>query len=226
MDCPYSGNCKKCSVELCDEVNNGFCQRRFRLDKLFDEALVSKVQRVPIALYYNNEDSETFYNLEGACRNIEEVVKKGYNLYLYSNNTGNGKTSWALRLLSSYFYSIWYKSEISCKALFISVPKFLISLKENISKKSDYIEHIKENVMDCDLVIWDDIGSKCGTEFEIENMLSIINSRIDNGKTNIYTSNVNPDQLKDCVGSRLASRVVGMSLLFPFQEEDKRGLKS
>ena len=63
---------------------------------------------------------------------------------------------------------------IQCKFLFISVPKFFILLKDNITNKNDYIQHIRENITNCDLVIWDDIGTKVGTEFEIENMLNII----------------------------------------------------
>ena len=33
---------------------------------------------------------------------------------------------------------------------------------------NEYITHIKKYVTDCDLVVWDDIGTKIGTEFEID----------------------------------------------------------
>ena len=107
--------------------------------------------------------------------------------------------------------------------LFISVPKFLIQLKENIGKSSKYIEHIKEYVTDCDLVIWDDIGTKVGTEFELENLLNIISNRIDLGKSNIYTSNIDPSQLKERLGDRLHSRIVNASKVVHLCGSDKRG---
>lgn len=97
-------------------------------------------------------------------------------------------------------------------------------LKDNISSKNDYITHIKEYVADCDVVIWDDIGTKVGTEFEIENLLNIISNRIDNGKTNIYTSNITPDMLQSRVGERLYSRVVNMSECVQLAGSDKRGI--
>ena len=47
-----------------------------------------------------------------------------------------------------------------------------------------------ECVTKCDLVVWDDIGSKNGTEFEVSHLLSIIDQRINNGKSNIEFVNV------------------------------------
>ena len=64
--------------------------------------------------------------------------------------------------------------------LFIGVPRFLLELKANISQKSEYIEDIEDSVLDADLVVWDDIGSKNGTEFEVSHLLSIIDTRINN----------------------------------------------
>ena len=113
---------------------------------------------------------------------------------------------------------------MSCKVLFISVPKFLILLKDNISSKNEYITHIKDVVADCDLVIWDDIGTKAGTEFEIENMLNIIDNRLCNGKSNIYTSNLRSNELLDSVGPRLHSRIVNKSVDIELMGSDKRGV--
>ena len=112
----------------------------------------------------------------------------------------------------------------SCKILFISVPKFLILLKDNISSRNEYITHIKDVVADCDLVIWDDIGTKAGTEFEIENMLNIIDNRLCNGKSNIYTSNLRSNELLDSVGPRLHSRIVNKSVDIELMGSDKRGV--
>jgi DNA replication protein DnaC len=113
---------------------------------------------------------------------------------------------------------------LSCKGLFISVPKFLLALKDNISSKSEYVEHIKQNVLDADIVVWDEIGTKAVTTFEHEHLLSLINARIDNNKTNIFTSNLSPIQLKESVGERLYSRVINLSDIIEFKGSDKRGV--
>ena len=124
----------------------------------------------------------------------------------------------------SYIFHIWYKSDMSCRALFINVPWLFIALKDNISSPSEYIKHIKENVLTADIVVWDEIGTKAVTTFEHEHLLSLINARIDNNKTNIFTSNLSPIQLKESVGERLYSRVINLSDIIEFKGSDKRGI--
>ena len=59
-------------------------------------------------------------------------------------------------------------------------------LKLNISQKSDYIKHINDNVLDADIVVWDDIATKGASEFEHEQLISIIDSRMNDKKSNIF----------------------------------------
>lgn len=222
-DCRLKSKCKKYKNEGCPE----FCIKLFKIDKLCNNALMSNVQRQHINLRLDEDgsDRDAFIYLKKIEDNIEEFIKEGNNLYIYSSNCGNGKTSWALRLLNSYFSKIWATaSSIDCRGLFINVPKFLISLKDNITQKSDYIQHIKEHVLTADVVVWDDIAAKGFTQFEMENVLNIINNRIDAGKSNIYTSNLIGEDLRDAVGERLYSRIINMSTTLTFVGQDKRGL--
>ena len=78
------------------------------------------------------------------------------------------------QMVKSYFNKIWLKSPLKCRALFINVPRYLLAIKDNISQKSEYVQHIKENVLDADLVVWDEVGTKGLTQFEHENILNII----------------------------------------------------
>lgn len=229
MECYLSHNCKKYKNNECVDFDS--CIRKFREDTLFDLGLIDLNQRTRIPLrvlpYPSDpiKEEENFSILSDIERNIIKFVQDGANLYIYSATCGNGKTAWSLRLAQSYIDKIWHNTEMTCKVLYISVPKFLLELKANISRPSTYIEHIHKYVLTADLVIWDDIGSKLGTEFEIENMLSIINNRLDNGKSNIYTSNIIPENLEQILGPRLSSRVLGMSKQINLLGRDKRGLK-
>ena len=108
--------------------------------------------------------------------------------------------------------------------MFINVPRFLLSLKESISKQSDYIDHIKEYALSADLVVWDEVGVKTLTNYEHEHLLNLINTRLDEGKSNIYTSNLSKEELKEKIGERLYSRVVSYSTELEFFGADKRGL--
>lgn len=214
----------RCNHIDCD---SSFCLKKFKLDYLYEEALFSDFQKNYISLYIDEDktDLEQFNRLKIIQDNIDKFVINGDNLYIYSKNCGNGKTSWALRLVQEYFNKIWPKCKLECKALFINVPKYLLELKNNISEKSDYINHIKENILNCDIVIWDDICNKYGTEFELTHLLNIIDYRLSHNKSNIYTSNIAPEDLKQYMGDRLTSRISNCSEIIELKGNDKRQLR-
>ena len=220
----------KCYLALnCNgkDCQSDFCLRKYKMDSLYSAALMSESQKQHIVLRVDEDgtDLEQFKQLAEIEKNIVSFINEGKNLYLHSSNAGNGKSSWSIRLIEAYFNKIWARSDGSCKALFISVPRFLLALKDNISNKSSYIEYIKENALEADLVVWDDIATKASSEFEASHLLSIIDNRIALGKSNIYTSNLNRQQLYTALGERLTSRVANISIDIELFGSDKRNLK-
>lgn len=200
----------------------------FKINTLYDLSLIPLNKRTHVNLRIDDDgkDEEAFIKLKEIENNIVDFINSGKSLFLYSSITGNGKTLWTLRMVETYFNKIWLKSELKCKVLFISVPRFLLELKSNISEKSEYVEHINNNVLDCDLVIWDDIATKLGTEFELSHLLSIIDTRINNGKSNMFTSNLSGVELNKALGDRLYSRIQNYSdVVIELQGKDKRGIK-
>lgn len=225
-DCFLYDNCKKFSKGNCKLEDNSFCIKLFKLDYLYKESLLTEKQRnyIPLRTDADGTDKIEFSHLKNIENNIEDFVKSGNSLYIYSHICGNGKTAWSIRLIQAYLNSIWYKCDMSCKALFINVPNFFIQLKNNISENVEYIEHIKHNIYNADIVVWDEVGTKNLTSFEHEHLLSFINNRIDNNKCQIFTSNLSPEELRDSVGDRLYSRVVTKSEKIEFKGLDKRGI--
>lgn len=215
--------------DKCNKIDcNSFCMRFYKLNSLYEKAMVSLANRRHIPLRVDNDGSDdvAFATLKNIENNILDFVNNGDNLFIFSENMGTGKTSWSLRMIQAYFNKIWLKSDLTCKALFISVPRFLLAIKENISATNDYANYIKENVLNADLVVWDDIGTKVGTEFEISHLLSIIDTRINEGKSNIYTSNLSDNELVKSMGDRLYSRIVNYSkYVVEFRGKDKRGIQ-
>ena len=214
----------RCNRKDCE---SDFCIRKYKTDSLYSAALMTENQKQHIALRVDADgtDLEQFKQLAEIEQNISKFVEEGKNLYLHSAIPGNGKSSWALRLIETYFNKIWARSEARCRVLFISVPRFLLAIKDNITNKSSYVEYIKENVLVADLVIWDDLAAKVGSEFELSHLLSIIDNRLILGKSNIYTSNLNRQQLYTALGERLTSRVANMSIDIELFGSDKRNLK-
>ena len=197
------------------------------MDSLYSAALMTDSQKQHVTLLVDEDgtDLEQFKQLAAIEQDIVKFIQEGKNLYIHSANCGNGKSSWSVRLAEAYFNKIWARSEAKCRVLFISVPRFLLALKDNISTKSSYVEYIKENVFEADLVIWDDIAAKMGSEFELTHLLNIIDNRLALGKSNIYTSNLNRQQLYTALGERLTSRIANMSIDIELFGADKRVLK-
>lgn len=213
-----------CNGKDCDK---DFCLKKYKMDSLYFAALMTESQKQHIVLRVDQDgtDLEQFKQLAAIEQDIVNFINSGKNLYLHSANCGCGKTSWSLRLTEAYFNKIWARSEAKCRVLFISVPRFLLALKDNITAKNSYVEYIKENVFEADLVIWDDIAAKMGSEFELTHLLNIIDNRLALGKSNIYTSNLNRQQLYTALGERLTSRIANMSIDIELFGSDKRILK-
>lgn len=212
----------------CNHIDcDTFCMKKYKCDYYFNSAFIPEDKRVKFKLYadVDGTDVEAFTRLANIEKSIENYISSGKNLYIYSNRTGNGKSSWTYRLARAYITKVWYKRPANPIVLFISVPKFLLELKSNISIKSNYIEKILPYVNDCDLVIWDDIGSKAGTEFEVSHLLSIIDYRITNNKSNMYTSNLDSADLHQLLGDRLYSRIYNYSECIELHGKDKRAIK-
>ena len=203
--------------------SNVFCPRFFRMNYLYDQSLFSVKQRkhTPLRIDADGTDKDQFNMLKSIEENVEKFVEQGTNLYIHSPISGNGKTEWSLRILQSYIGKIWFKSDLRCRVLFINVPRYLISLKESITPPSDYVNHVKKNIFDADIVVFDDIATKGITQFEAENLFSIIDTRMNMGKSNVFTSNIIPAQLNDLLGPRLTSRIINISTVNQFRGRDK-----
>lgn len=225
MECFVRDICKKyIKDKSCD--TNDFCIKLFKLEELYNQSLLSDFQRKRISLFLDSDlsDQQAFSNLSNIEKDIVNFVNTGQNLFIHSVNVGNGKTSWAIRMIQSYLNSIWPESDLTCRSLFINVPRFLLSLKDSINNSSEYIDHIKNNVLSTDLVVWDEIGVKSLTTYEHEHLLNLINTRLDSRKSNIYTSNLSGDELKDKIGERLYSRLSKLSYDVELVGKDKRGI--
>ena len=229
MSYSYNFDKEKCWYKkVCPHYDQGCrsgCVRFMKMHFLANNALLTEKQQHPIKLYVEEIDKQNYLKLNDIKHNILKYVQNGNNLLIYSSITGNGKTQWVLKLLMSYFNKIWAEDDFSVRGLFINVPRFFNELKENISKSSEYVEHIKRYVLSADLIIWDEIGVKNLTPYEHDYLLSYINARLDAGKSNMFTSNLNKEQLLEALGDRLYSRVINSSEIIELKGKDKRGIK-
>ena len=208
---------------ICTEQCSENCIRYKLMYSLFKQSNLPEALWDYKELVCNEKDLQVYKKLQTKSDAILNFIEEGNNLYIYSENCGNGKTTWAIRLMYSYFDKIWHKSCFDCKALFVSVPKFLYNCKRSISQDVKGFEELCNLISEVDLVIWDDIGEMKASDYEHQILFQYIDDRINSKKSNIYTSNKNKEQLEDVLGVRLASRIYNCSECIEFLEEDKRG---
>lgn len=222
-NCFLYSSCSHCD---CDK---DFCLRKYKVKSLYDNALLTEHQRLhmPLKIDADGTDLAEFKKLADIEKDIIQFIDAGSNLYLHSTICGNGKTSWAIRLLQSYFDKIWVTSDSDkCYALFISVPKYLQALKDGISTKNEYADFIRQHVEQADLVVWDDIADKDASVYDIDQLFIVINSRLEAGKANIFTSNCSKNDMYQLLGDRLTSRICNSSTEIVLCGADKRYLST
>lgn len=220
-ECWYKKHCPQYKREICRED----CIRYYQMYFLLNQAGIPKKRQYITPMSPAECDEEEFDRLAEIQNNIEEWVNEGNNLYLFSSNCGNYKTTWAIKLMCQYFNKIWHGNGFQCRGLFVSVGKFLLDCKRNISDPiPNFLEYL-QTMRECDLVIFDDIGEFELTVYEQQNLMDIINERIYNERSCIFTSNVIDRELKNNIGPRLYSRILNTSEVIEFRGDDRRGDK-
>lgn len=204
-DCIYS--------EVCDNECKSFCLRYSEMNFMLDTSGIPKSKQKFNRLIPNDCDMQAFMALANIQSNIVEFVSKGCNLYLHSDNCGNGKTTWAIKLLMQYFHEMWAGNGFLTRGLFINVPVLITAYKNNMSRADESLAETLNKLSSVDIVVWDDVAVSQLTDFETNLLLSYIDQRVLNDKCNIFTGNINPSQLKNKVGERLSSRICSGNIL-------------
>ena len=209
--------------DVCNLDCYNSCIRFNSMISLCQKSNLSENNWIPKKLYANDRDRQAFKYLSTIKSDIVNFVENGNSLYLYSQNSGNGKTSWAIKLLLAYFDRVWHKKAFDCAGVFINTQSFIFKNKENISNPTKEFEELKQNILSSDLVIWDDIASARLSEYDYQLLLTFINTRKLNGKSNLYTGNCDQNGCNEFLGQRLSSRVWNDSIIIGLVEPDKRG---
>lgn len=205
---------KVCTYDSCAN-----CIRYSEMKYLMDNSGIPRNRQYPQELIADI-DLDKYCQLAEIKSDIETFVQDGQNLFICSEYTGNGKTSWALKLLLKYFDNVWAGNGFKVRGLFVNVPTLLLQLKNfNNPLSEDY----KKQLMEVDIVVWDEIASTSISNYDYGNLLMFLDYRIAEVKSNIFTSNATTSQeLEKNVGSKLASRIWNTSTIIQFNGKDRR----
>lgn len=213
-------------VDVCPITDkcNPYCIRYVSMKYLMEHSNIPKSRWKPQVLKPPKCDYDAFCRLADIKDDIQQFIKDGKSLYITSTNTGNGKTTWAVKLLTRYFDRVWAGNGIErIRGLFIHVPTFLLKCKE-FGKNDPEFEEIKANLSTVDVVVWDDIASTEISAYDCSQLLMYIDARVSGNLSNIYTGNLNnPESMKKAIGAKLTSRVWSSDTeIVEFMGGDKR----
>ena len=214
-NCVYSS---VCTAQDCSE----HCIRYLEMQYLLEHSNIPKNRWIPDKLVPDSVDFHSFYVLADIKSDIANFVTNGENLYIHSPTTGNGKTTWAIKLLLKYFDCIWAGNGFRTRGVFVNVPTFLTQIKKFEKKYAQETYSLVDDIISADLVVWDDIASTHLSQYEYGQLLSYIDQRSVNNLANIYTGNLTQEKMKEAIGERLTSRIWNSSTRIELRGTDKR----
>ncbi|MBQ4069514.1 MAG: ATP-binding protein [Lachnospiraceae bacterium] len=151
------------------------------------------------------------------CRSfIENFDSRNPNLFLYGS-TGVGKTFLtnciAKELLDRY-HSVIYLSAIQL---------FDLLAEESFSRDNN--SSFTDDILNCDLLIIDDLGTELNNSFTISALFNCLNERLLRKHSTIISSNLSLEDLQNQYNERLFSRIIGNYKTLKIFGEDIRFLK-
>lgn len=195
-----------------------------KVHQLLVESGVPKKYYVPQKLVRRQVDEQLWNFLEEYRNDVVNKVHSGNNLVITSPIVGNGKTSWAIRLLQRYIAETALNGDLGDKGVFCVCSNMLeifgdFGYFETSIEFFDYLNRLKN----CKLLVIDEIGSGRITPVSYNHFYDLINYRVDNGLTTIYTTNYSDERIQEVLGERLYSRIYHTATVLEFRADNVRG---
>ena len=147
---------------------------------------------------------------------VENFEKKGGNL-IFTGSTGVGKTfltNCIAKALIDQYQSVIYLSSNDLFDVF-SKNKFHYDTEEEMKDMYQYI-------LDCDLLIIDDLGTELNNAFVSSQLFYCINERLLRKKSTIISTNLSMTMLRDTYSDRISSRIISQYSIIPLYGDDIR----
>ncbi len=228
LETPYT--CKKC----CDTgfIEGYICECRTQLLKEIAKDSLASVSQSADCTFDNFStdyyplpaDEHTGVSPRKRMTDVLEYCKcyaedfslDSENLYFHGA-TGLGKTHLSLAIANTV-------AENGFKVIYDSAQNILSSLEREKFSYNNNGERENE-ILDCDLLIIDDLGSEFSTQFTVSAVYNIINTRLNRSKPVIISTNLTKNELEAKYSQRVMSRIIGGYVSILFLGKDIRQLK-
>lgn len=219
-------NCAKCKdtgfigIEKCSCFKSKLVKLYYKDSELEEAVKTNNFKNFNIDLYPNRKLNDEKYTPRKNIEDILDYITREYlptfknsntNLLFYGNS-GTGKTflSWCIakELLDRGFLVVYKTADDLLRAL------------KDIKFNND--TDLENLLINCDLLIIDDLGSEQITDFSSTELFTLINKKILKNKKMLISTNLTLPLISKRYSERISSRIIGEFKLFKFFAEDIR----
>lgn len=184
-----------------EEAHKYAHKKQFLICDMSDEQLLYNFKNIKL-------ENEKISYIELVAQMVETCHKDSKEGYFLCGDTGSGKT-----YLSCCFVNEMAKQGKKC--VFVNVAGCMNTLKKLMFDKDAYGKYI-DAMRNADVVVFDDIGGESVSNWtRDEILLPILNERMEKGRTTLFTSNYNFENLEKyyALNSKLINDQVGAKRL-------------
>lgn len=162
--------------------------RKYR-DVAFDRFPVTEIDRTVV------DEVRRF------CGDIDANLDAGRGMWL-EGDPGTGKTTLAMLVSKAAI-------EAQRTTAIYSLPRLMGVLRESIDSEEGLLG-LLDRLATVDLLHIDDLGAEHRTDWVIEQLYSIVNTRYEDQRSIILTTNATAEVLEEQIGARTVSRLIEM----------------
>ena len=201
----------KCDEEK-DRKRNARFEREERMRRLEDLKRLSlmdeRMRNATFRSFQLNQDNEKLFVLaKKYVANFDTMKKKGQGILFYGD-VGTGKSYTAAAIANELL-------DMMKPVIMTSFIRLLEELRKFNDEASElYVDRLNE----ADLLIVDDLGAERGTDFALEKVYDVVDSRYRSGRPMILTTNLEVSFMRQCTDirySRIYDRIFEMC--YPFR---------
>ena len=217
-ECPICGDTGYNGIEMCNCM-----KKRIRLESLKISGLGKLAQNQSFENF--SFDYYTGADRERAINSFESLKEFAYSFkaneeenFLLIGGTGLGKTHLSTSLAKVIIergYNVVYTTAIR---MFDTFEKKRFSQGYQSKDSTD-------RFFDCDLLIIDDLGCEMSTQFTVSTLYDLINTRLNEGRSTVISTNLSGAELRKKYDDRITSRLFGHFVPLPFSGTDVRQQK-
>ncbi len=167
---------------------------------------------------YDVSPREKMTEILSFCKEYAEGFDRNSPSVLMAGKTGLGKTHLSLAIVGKVI-------EKGYSVLYNSAQNFFRELQNERFGKSG--SSAFENMMlECDLLVIDDLGAEFSTTFTVSALYNIVNTRINTGLPTIISTNLSLTEIENQYSNRISSRFIGEYSHLIFEGKDIRQIKN